>query len=115
MGALGTIPKAGNYVRIIDERNLDRLQDLLEPDQVLIGGGRDRDERTIEPTIMTNVGWDDPVMEEEIFGPILPASWLGSNACTGSGSERGRGGARGIARGAAAVPQAPGGGGRCSP
>ena len=64
--------EAGNYVRIIDERNLDRLLDLLEPDQVVIGGGRNRDERTIEPTIMTNVGWDDPVMQEEIFGPILP-------------------------------------------
>jgi len=63
---------AGNYVRIIDERNLDRLLKLMNPDQVVIGGGHDRDERTIEPTVMTNVGWDDPVMQEEIFGPILP-------------------------------------------
>ncbi len=61
-----------NFIQILDHRNLDRLEKLLDPDKVHFGGKVSREERTLEPTIMTNVGTDDPVMQEEIFGPIMP-------------------------------------------
>lgn len=62
----------GNYVQIINERNMDRLSNLLNPDKVYYGGNFDRETRYFEPTILTNVTFDDAVMQEEIFGPILP-------------------------------------------
>lgn len=62
----------GNYVQIINERNLQRLTDLLDKDKIYTGGGIDRFNRTLEPTLMHDVDFDDAVMQEEIFGPILP-------------------------------------------
>ena len=60
------------YGRIVNERHHDRLIDLIEPLKVVIGGEHDRENRYIAPTIMENVFPTDKVMEEEIFGPILP-------------------------------------------
>ena len=62
----------GNYVRIINDRNLHRLLELIDPAKIHHGGGHDPAARLIDPTILTGVGWDDKVMAEEIFGPILP-------------------------------------------
>ncbi|WP_461303605.1 aldehyde dehydrogenase family protein [Aureisphaera sp.] len=62
----------GNYVQIINERNLERLSKLIQPDKVYYGGEVRRDERVVGPTILHNVKFTDPVMQEEIFGPILP-------------------------------------------
>lgn len=61
-----------NYVRIINERNFDRLLGLVNPEKVYYGGQNDREERIIRPTILNNVSLDDSIMQEEIFGPLLP-------------------------------------------
>ncbi len=65
-------PENGNYVQIVNDRNVARLLALIEPSKVLLGGGHDRARRFIEPTVMHGVTWDDRVMREEIFGPLLP-------------------------------------------
>ncbi|MFM7182173.1 MAG: aldehyde dehydrogenase [Verrucomicrobiales bacterium] len=61
-----------NYPRIINERNLRRLLELIDPALLHHGGGHDLANRTLEPTILKDVRFEDKVMEEEIFGPILP-------------------------------------------
>lgn len=61
-----------DYPKIINEKHFDRLMGLLSAGQVAAGGGANHDTMQIEPTILTGVQWDDPVMQEEIFGPILP-------------------------------------------
>jgi len=61
-----------NYVQIINERNVQRLSRLLEKDKIVFGGGFDTETRVFEPTVMDNVTFDDAVMREEIFGPVLP-------------------------------------------
>ncbi len=61
-----------DYGRIISEKHFDRLTGLIDPAKVILGGKNDRASCRIAPTIMTDVAWDDAVMQEEIFGPILP-------------------------------------------
>jgi aldehyde dehydrogenase (NAD+) len=61
-----------NYVQIINIKNLKRLANLLDKDKLYFGGKYDEQSRVFEPTIMHNVCFDDKVMQEEIFGPILP-------------------------------------------
>jgi aldehyde dehydrogenase (NAD+) len=61
-----------NYVQIINERNLARLEQLLDKDKIAFGGKIDREKRSIPPTLLKDVTYDDAVMQEEIFGPILP-------------------------------------------
>jgi aldehyde dehydrogenase (NAD+) len=61
-----------NYVQIINERNLARLEKLLDKDKIAFGGTIDKEKRTISPTLLKDVSLDDAVMQEEIFGPILP-------------------------------------------
>lgn len=60
------------YGRIVNERHFDRLSGLLASGTVAAGGRSDRSARYIEPTVLTGVSPDSPVMCEEIFGPILP-------------------------------------------
>src|SRR5205823_2210766 len=62
----------GNYVQIINEKNLNRLKELVDPDKVYLGGETDDEERVMTPTILANILPSDKVMNEEIFGPILP-------------------------------------------
>jgi len=62
----------GNFVNIINERNAARVAGLIDKDKVYIGGNFDIEKRFIEPTILANVNWEDKVMKEEIFGPLLP-------------------------------------------
>lgn len=64
--------EAGTYTQIINDRNLERVEGLIEPAKVYYGGKMDRENRYIEPTVMTNVNFNDKVMQEEIFGPVLP-------------------------------------------
>lgn len=64
--------EASHYCKIINKRNFDRLINLLDPDKVIFGGEMDEENRFISPTLMDNVTWEDKVMQEEIFGPILP-------------------------------------------
>ena len=61
-----------NFVQIINERNFDRVVGLIDPEKVYYGGDYDKADRRIYPTILDNVTLDDAVMQEEIFGPILP-------------------------------------------
>jgi aldehyde dehydrogenase (NAD+) len=61
-----------NYAQIISEKHLDRLVTLIEPEKVFIGGEYDRSNRFLAPTVLTNISAEDKVMEDEIFGPILP-------------------------------------------
>ncbi len=61
-----------NFVRIINERNFDRVASLIDPDKVYYGGKMNRGQRVIEPTVLTDVSLDDAVMQDEIFGPIIP-------------------------------------------
>ncbi len=62
-----------DYARIVSERHFDRLVGLLEGSgQVVFGGEHDRSERYLAPTVLREVPEDAPVMQEEIFGPILP-------------------------------------------
>ncbi len=61
-----------DYGKIITGKHFARLCGLIEEEKVEIGGGRDETKEKIEPTVLDNVSWNDPVMQEEIFGPILP-------------------------------------------
>lgn len=49
-----------------------RLVSLMKGSTIALGGKTNAEERFIEPTILINVKKSDPVMQEEIFGPILP-------------------------------------------
>lgn len=60
------------YTQIINDKNFERLIKLIDPEKVFLGGKSDSSKRYIEPTILHNITWDDAVMKEEIFGPILP-------------------------------------------
>ena len=62
------------YTRIVSAKHFDRLVDFItqSKDEVIHGGKSDRGQLKIEPTIINNVCWNDSVMKEEIFGPILP-------------------------------------------
>ena len=62
----------GDYGRIVNEKHFDRLCGLIESEKTVIGGKSDRSALRIEPTVMDNVTWDDAVMQDEIFGPVLP-------------------------------------------
>ncbi len=61
-----------DYGRIVNRKHFDRLLGLIEPEKVVHGGQSSPDTLQIAPTVLDNVTWDDPVMGEEIFGPLLP-------------------------------------------
>ena len=61
-----------HYCKIINERNFDRLEKMIDREKVVFGGETNCEKRYISPTVLDNVTWDDAVMQEEIFGPILP-------------------------------------------
>ncbi len=61
-----------DYARIVNQRHFDRLVNLIKDSEIRIGGETNREERYIAPTVLDNVSLTDPVMQEEIFGPILP-------------------------------------------
>jgi aldehyde dehydrogenase (NAD+) len=69
----GKDPKSNpDYSRVISAREVDRLSGLIEPSKVVIGGKSDPETRYLDPTIVYPVSWDDRIMEDEVFGPILP-------------------------------------------
>ena len=61
-----------SYPTIINEKHFNRIKDLVDPNKVIFGFETDSKTLTITPTIVDNVTFDDPIMQEEIFGPILP-------------------------------------------
>ena len=62
----------GNYVQIINEKNLDRLRGLIDQDKIFFGGQTDKEQRSMSPTVLSNILPTDKIMTEEIFGPVLP-------------------------------------------
>ena len=62
-----------DFGRIIDEESFNRLVGLIDEKKLFYGGEYDRERLKIAPTVLTEVDWTDAVMQEEIFGPILPA------------------------------------------
>lgn len=64
--------ESASYGRIINERHFKRVQSLIDSEKVVIGGKSDASDLYISPTVMFNVSGNDKVMQEEIFGPILP-------------------------------------------
>lgn len=61
-----------DYGRIVNERHFDRLIKLLDSGNIIYGGDHNRKELYISPTLLDNISWDDPIMGEEIFGPLFP-------------------------------------------
>src|SRR3954466_4159054 len=64
--------KSPDYGRIVNTHHFDRLTALLASGTIYHGGRHDRADRFIAPTVLVNVSPEAPVMQEEIFGPILP-------------------------------------------
>lgn len=60
------------YPKIINEKHFNRLRELMKNGDIVTGGEVNEATLQISPTILDHVHWDDPVMQEEIFGPILP-------------------------------------------
>ncbi|WP_106917574.1 aldehyde dehydrogenase [Chryseobacterium aurantiacum] len=65
-------PGSEQYTQIINQRNFQRLASLIDRDKIYFGGNLNEEQRYIEPTILHNIDWSDEIMQEEIFGPILP-------------------------------------------
>lgn len=61
-----------DYSRIISSKEVNRLLSLIDPEKVVSGGKGDPEARYLEPTLIYPVTWADRIMEEEIFGPVLP-------------------------------------------
>ena len=61
-----------DYGKIVNRRHFDRICGLIDPAKVVCGGQSNPDTLQISPTVMDHVTWDDAVMQEEIFGPLMP-------------------------------------------
>ena len=61
-----------NYGKIVNQKHFERLLGLIQREKIAHGGDADAGSLRIAPTILDHVTWDDAVMQEEIFGPILP-------------------------------------------
>ena len=64
--------KNNNYGKIINRKHFERICRLIDGKKVVCGGNIKEETLQIEPTVMDNISWDDDVMKEEIFGPVLP-------------------------------------------
>jgi aldehyde dehydrogenase (NAD+) len=71
--AYGDIPKKSpDFARIVNEKNWHRLVSMIEPQKVIFGGDIDIEECYISPTLIEENDLDSVIMQEEIFGPLLP-------------------------------------------
>lgn len=61
-----------DYSKMVNEREFNRVLSYIDKEKLVFGGNYNRQTFQIEPTMLKNVTWDDPVMEREIFGPIFP-------------------------------------------
>ncbi len=69
----GVVPLANNlYGKIINQKHFERICGLIDPRKLAHGGKSDANLLKIEPTLMYDITWSDPVMKQEIFGPVLP-------------------------------------------
>ena len=77
--AFGEIPEESpDYARIINAFHYERLAKLINFGKLVTGGERNPDSLYISPTIVEDIHWTDPIMENEIFGPILPVITIDS-------------------------------------
>ena len=60
-----------DYGRMVSEKHFDRLSGFLNNGTLRHGGNRSKENLRIEPTVLDDITWDMPVMEEEIFGPCV--------------------------------------------
>jgi aldehyde dehydrogenase (NAD+) len=67
-----TPEKSPDFARIINGKHVERLCGLMKNGDIVYGGKTDKDSTYIAPTVINNVSWDDHIMQEEIFGPLLP-------------------------------------------
>jgi aldehyde dehydrogenase (NAD+) len=69
----GANPKNNpDYSRVISPAAVNRLASLIDPSKVVYGGKSDATSRYLDPTILYPISWSDKIMEDEIFGPLLP-------------------------------------------
>jgi aldehyde dehydrogenase (NAD+) len=69
----GANPKSNSdYSRVISPAAVERLASLIDPQKVVYGGKSDAPARYLDPTILYPISWSDKIMEDEIFGPLLP-------------------------------------------
>jgi aldehyde dehydrogenase (NAD+) len=69
----GADPKSNSdYSRVISPAAVQRLASLIDPTKVVYGGKSDALARYLDPTILYPISWTDKIMEDEIFGPLLP-------------------------------------------
>src|SRR5262247_604363 len=69
----GVDPKSNSdYSRVISPAAVERLASLIDPQKVVYGGKSDPAARYLDPTILYPISWSDKIMEDEIFGPLLP-------------------------------------------
>ena len=61
-----------DYGKMINQKHFDRVCGLIDPGKTVVGGAWNTETLQIMPTVLDNVTWDDKVMQEEIFGPVLP-------------------------------------------
>ena len=61
-----------DYGKIINQKHFERVSSLINPEKIVHGGKTNPESLQIEPTVLDNVTWNDDVMQEEIFGPIMP-------------------------------------------
>ncbi|WP_456112033.1 aldehyde dehydrogenase [Roseburia inulinivorans] len=64
--------KNPNYGKIINEKHFERILGLINGEKLVYGGQSEPESLRIAPTVLNNITWDDAVMGEEIFGPLLP-------------------------------------------
>jgi aldehyde dehydrogenase (NAD+) len=69
----GVDPKRSpDFARMISEHDTERVASYILPDKVVIGGDYDVATRYVAPTVLYPSDWDDPAMQQEVFGPVLP-------------------------------------------
>ena len=61
-----------DYPKMINEKHYQRVLNLIKGEKICCGGYGNQDTLQITPTVLEDVSWDAPVMQEEIFGPVLP-------------------------------------------
>ncbi len=61
-----------HFTHIVSEKHFNRLTGFLKNGTIIMGGNMDPDHLKLEPTVINNISWNDPIMQDEIFGPILP-------------------------------------------
>lgn len=69
----GENPKESkDFAKIINERHFERIVNLIQGEKIIEGGIFDKEQKYISPTLLVKISWKSKIMQEEIFGPVLP-------------------------------------------